>query len=427
MLNIVQDEVAQPEITRRGFITNYPQFRNWRTEAAGEGTAPKPLNLYLHLPYCLQHCAYCYYKTTTLYDTQKAEIDRYVSSLCREIEMASARFHLRERPVTSIYFGGGTPSLLSGENLNNIVTTLRKNLTLADPEFTVEGEPVTLTERKAKILQQHGVNRISIGIQSFCEEVVFKTGRKDTEAQAMESIRVAMDTGAVVNIDLISGLVGETPENWAYSVQRAIDCGAPSISLYKLEIYANTEYSTELRRQHITLPTDDEEMQYARYAIDTLRKAGYETINFFTMTKGGGYVQRHTTSKWLGVDNYAFGASAFGMLGNWAYQNTSDLEKYTLQLEAGELPTFRGYLYSSLDMMARDVILGMKLIHFDRKAFKKRHGMDLVRICGPELERLEADGFLTVSDDAITLTEKGILYGDYSGKVLASSIETLAS
>ncbi len=427
MLNVIQDDVASPELTRRGFVTNYPQYRNWRQEVAGEGTTPKPLNIYLHLPYCLQHCAYCYYKTTTLEDTQKAEIDRYVLSICREIELASARFHLRERPVTSIYFGGGTPSLLSGDNLARIVGTLHDNLWISDPEFTVEGEPVTLTERKAKILQAHGVNRISIGIQSFCEEVVFKTGRRDTEAQSMEAIRVAMDTGAVVNIDLISGLAGETPETWAYSVQRGIESGAPSITVYKLEIYANTEYAADLRRQNITIPTDDDEIKYARYAIDTMRKAGYETINFFTLAKGSGCVQRHTHSKWLGVDNYAFGASAFGMLGNWAYQNTIDLDKYTAQMEAGELPTYRGYLYSSLDMMARDVILGMKLIRFDRGAFKRRHGIDLVRLCGPELERLEEDGFLNVSDEAITLTDKGILYGDYTGKVLTSSIETLAS
>ncbi len=427
MLNIVQDEGARTEITRRGFVTNYPQFRNWRQDMAGEGTALKPLNIYLHLPYCLQHCAYCYFKTSTLEETQKAEIDRYVLALCREIEIASERFQLRERPVTTVYFGGGTPSLLSGENIDRVMTTLRKALNLVDPEITVEGEPVTLTERKAKILQQHGVNRISIGIQSFCEDVVFKTGRRDTEAQALEAIRVALDTGAVVNIDLISGLAGEAPDTWAYSVQRAIESGAPSITVYKLEIYANTEYSAELRKQHITIPTDTEELRYAEYAIDTLRKAGYQTVNFFTLTQGGGYIQKHTDNKWRGEDMYAFGASAFGMIGNWAYQNTIDLQKYVDQLEAGQMPTYRGFLYSSLDMMARDVILGMKLIHFDRALFRKRHGIDLVRLCGPQVALLQEEGYVTVSDEAISLTDKGILYGDYTGRLLASTLEGLAS
>lgn len=430
MLNIVKDETQAPapaELTRRGFVTNYPQFRNWRQEVAGEATTPKPLNVYLHLPYCLQHCAYCYFKTSTLEETQKAEIDRYVLALCREIEISSERLHLRERPVTTVYFGGGTPSLLSGENIDRVMETLNRNLRLVDPEITVEGEPVTLTERKAKILQSHGVNRISIGIQSFCEDVVFKTGRRDTEAQALEAIRVALDTGAVVNIDLISGLAGESPETWAYSVQRAIESGAPSVTVYKLELYANTEYHADLRRQNISIPTDEEEIVYAQYAIDTLRKAGFETVNFFTLTKGGGYIQKHTDNKWRGEDLYAFGASAFGMLGNWAYQNTIDLQKYVAQMEAGEMPTYRGFLYSSLDMMARDVILGMKLIHFDRALFKKRHGVDLVRLCGPQIEKLEEDGFVTVSDEAISLTDKGILFGDYAGKILATSLEAMAS
>lgn len=432
MLNIVKDEAATvpgpSELTRRGFVTNYPQFRNWRQEVAGEGTTPKPLNVYLHLPYCLQHCAYCYFKTSTLEETQKAEIDRYVLALCREIEIASERMHLRERPVTTVYFGGGTPSLLSGENIGRVMETLRRNLRLVDdPEITVEGEPVTLTERKAKILQEHKVNRISIGIQSFCEDVVFKTGRRDTEAQALEAIRVALDTGAVVNIDLISGLAGEAPETWAYSVQRAIESGAPSVTVYKLELYANTEYHADLRRQNISIPTDEEEIRYAQYAIDTLRNAGFETVNFFTLTRGGGYIQKHTDNKWRGEDLYAFGASAFGMLGNWAYQNTIDLQKYVAQMEAGEMPTYRGFLYSSLDMMARDVILGMKLIHFDRALFRKRHGVDLLRLCGPQIEKLEEDGFVTVSDEAISLTDKGILYGDYAGKILASTLEAMAS
>ena len=123
---------------------------------------------------------------------------------------------------------------------------------------------------------------------------------------------------------------------------------------------------------------------------------------------------------------YAFGASAFGSLGNWAYQNTNDLQRYTELIEAGELPLFRGYVYNDLEMMTRGVILGMKLIRFDRRAFKKRHGIDLLRLCEPAAARLRQEGFIVVDDEAITLTEKGILYGDYVGQVLAASLESNA-
>ena len=253
MLNVIQDDL---EVTRRGFVTNYPDFRQWRKEAVEQGLNRQPLNVYLHLPYCIQRCAYCHYKTTTLRNTQLSEIDRYVDSLCREIKIATERFHLRERPAISVYFGGGTPTLLSPANIERVMQTLRQNLTLADPEINFEAEPVSLTARKAEILTQHGVNRINLGIQSFCDEIVFRTGRRDTEKQALKAIEIALLTGAVVNIDLISGLQGETPETWAYSVRRAIESGAQSITVYKLEIYANTEYYANLRRQNISLPSD---------------------------------------------------------------------------------------------------------------------------------------------------------------------------
>jgi oxygen-independent coproporphyrinogen-3 oxidase len=424
MLNVIQDDL---ELTRRGFVTNYPDYRQWRKEAAEEGLNRQPLNVYIHLPYCIQRCAYCHYKTTTLRTTQLAEIDRYVVSLCREIEIATERFHLRERPAISVYFGGGTPSLLNADNIDRIMQALRQNLTLADPEINFEAEPVSLTPRKAEILRNHGVNRINVGIQSFCDDVVFRTGRRDTEKQALAAIEIAIATGAVVNIDLISGLEGETPETWAYSVRRAIETGAPSVTMYKLELYANTEYYAQLRRQNISLPSDDEELAYARHAHDAFTGAGLIPVNFFTFTRGRQYVQRHTTTKWQGVDVYAFGASAFGSLGNWAYQNTNDLQRYTELIEAGQLPLFRGYVYNDIEMMTRDVILGMKLIRFDRRAFKKRHGIDLLRLCEPTLARLRQDDFITVDDEAIALTEKGILYGDYVGRVLASSLESLAN
>jgi oxygen-independent coproporphyrinogen III oxidase len=424
MLNVIQGDL---ELTRRGFVTNYPDYRKWRKEAAEEGFNRPPLNLYIHLPYCIQRCAYCHYKTTTLRTTQLAEIDRYVSSLCREIEIATERFQLRERPAISVYFGGGTPSLLNADNLKRIIEALSRNLRLADPEINFEAEPVTLTPGKAEILRNHGVNRINLGIQSFCDDVVFRTGRRDTEKQALAAIEIALATGAVVNIDLISGLEGETPETWAYSVRRAIESGAQSVTVYKLELYANTEYYAQLRRQNISLPSDDEELAFARHALEAFTRAGYVPVNFFTFTRGGQYVQRHITARWQGADLYAFGASAFGSMGNWAYQNTNDLQRYTELIEAGELPMFRGYVYNDLEMMTRDVILGMKLIRFDRRAFKKRHGIDLMRLCEPAVARLRQGGFITVDDEAITLTDKGILYGDYVGQVLASSLESLAN
>ncbi len=413
----------RPELSRKGFIITYPMFRYWNKEAVEEGLRPRPLNLYVHTPYCIQRCAYCYFKTTTLKDNRLQEIDRYVSSVCKEISLVSQYYDLRNRPIETVYFGGGTPTLLTEENIDRLFSTLRENFDLGDAQITFEGEPVTLTERKAATLKRNNVKRISLGIQSFKEEVVYQTGRRDTEEQTMKAIALAKSTGAEVNIDLISGLPGETPEYWAYSVQRAIEADVHNITVYKLELYANTPYYSAERKKEVTLPSEEEELEFYKYAMAELKAHGYLPVNTFTFSKGGAHDQLNTRSKWLGNDNCAVGVSAFGSLGRWNYQNTSDINGYTEAVEKGELPVVRGYNCTSFDLMVRDVVMGIKLVNLSHRRFRDRHGLDLLKICAGDLAQLEEEGFLTVGDEDISLTDHGILYADYVGRVLEGGLK----
>lgn len=416
---------ARPELSRKGFIITYPMFRYWHKDAMAEGLKPQPLNVYIHMPYCIQRCAYCWFKTTTLKENRLKEIDRYVISVCRELALASQRFNLKDRPVETVYFGGGTPSLMTEENIDRLFAALHENFTLVDPQISFEGEPVTLTDRKAAVLQRHRVNRISLGIQSFKEEVVFQTGRHDTEADAMRAIELAKSTGAEVNIDLISGLAGETHETWAYSVKRALEADVHNITIYKLELYANTPYYSSEKNREITLPSDEMELELIKYALAELKKHDYRAVNTFTFTKGGAYDQKHTRSKWLGNDNYAAGVSAFGSIGRYNYQNMNDIHGYTETVERGELPAFRGYNCTTFDLMVRDVVMGIKLVDLDLVRFQEKHGIDLRQVCVAELSRLEEEGFVTVGEETISLTDQGILYGDYVGRSLEASLKEL--
>jgi oxygen-independent coproporphyrinogen III oxidase len=316
---------AAPELSRKGFIITYPMFRYWNRTALDQGAGRPPLNLYIHMPYCIQRCAYCWFKTTTLRENRLAEIDRYVESVCRELELASRLYGLAERRVETVYFGGGTPTLMSEDNIDRLFAAVHAHFNLADPQITFEGEPVTLTARKAAVLARHRVNRISLGIQSFKEEIVSQTGRRDTEEQTFAAIEIAKATGAEVNIDLISGLAGETAETWAYSVRRALEADVHNITIYKLELYANTPYYGAEKRNEISLPDDEQELALIRYALAELRKHGYQPVNTFTFSKGGLYDQKHTRSKWLGNDNCAVGVSAFGSIGRFNYQNVNDI------------------------------------------------------------------------------------------------------
>jgi oxygen-independent coproporphyrinogen-3 oxidase len=414
---------ARPELSRKGFIITYPMFRYWQKDAVDEGLKPQPLNVYIHMPYCIQRCAYCWFKTTTLKENRLKEIDRYVASVCRELELASRHFSLKDRPVETVYFGGGTPSLMTEENIDRLFGALHENFTLADPQITFEGEPVTLSDRKAACLQRNKVNRISLGIQSFKEEIVFQTGRQDTEEDAMRAIALAKSTGADVNIDLISGLAGETHESWAYSVQRALEADVHNITIYKLELYANTPYYSSEKNKEITLPSDEMELEFIKYALAELKKHDYKAVNTFTFTKGGVYDQKHTRSKWLGNDNYAAGVSSFGSIGRYNYQNMNDIHGYNETIERGELPAFRGYNCTTFDLMLRDLVMGVKLVDLDLARFQQKHGVDLRKLCADELGRLEDEGFITLGKDSLTLTDQGILYGDYVGRALESSLK----
>ena len=384
---------GKPDLSRKGFIITYPMFRYWNKESVPEGLKPKPLNLYVHTPYCIQRCAYCYFKTTTLKDNRLQEIDRYVSSVCKEIELVSKHYDLKNRPIETVYFGGGTPTLLTEDNIDKLFSTLRANFSVGDAQITFEGEPVTLTERKAALLKRNGVKRISLGIQSFQEEVVFLTGRRDTEEQTVKAIELAKGTGAEVNIDLISGLPGETPEYWAYSVKRAIESDVHNITIYKLELYANTPFYSADKKKEVTLPSEEEELEFFKYAMAELEKHGYKPVNTFTFAKNGAYDQQNTRSKWEGNDNCAVGVSAFGSLGRWNYQNTSDIKGYTELVENGELPVVRGYNSTSLDLMVRDAVMGIKLVHLNHLRFRQKHGVDLLQACAGELCRARAGRF----------------------------------
>jgi oxygen-independent coproporphyrinogen-3 oxidase len=441
MLEIIQDQPPGPgdeapaaplpaapelsQLSRKGVIINYPQFRFWHKEAVAEGLQQQPLNIYIHMPYCIQRCAYCYFKTTTLKENRLADIDTYVRSVCAELALGARHFALERRPVSTVYFGGGTPSLMPEESIDRLFAALNENFTLAAPQITFEGEPVTLTERKAALLARHKVNRISLGIQSFKEEIVFQTGRRDTEEQTFRAIALAKSTGAEVNVDLISGLAGETFETWAYSVRRAIEADVHNITIYKLELYANTPYYSAEKHGEVALPSEAQELEFIEYAIAELKRHDYHAVNAFTFTKGGAHDQLNTRNRWQGEDSYACGVSAYGSLGRWQYQNTNDIPSYTAAIARQELPVVRAYNCTSFDLIVRDAVMGIKLVALDHRRFHDKHGLDLRAVCADDLSRLAGDGFITVDEREIRLTDRGVVYGDHVSRALEGALKKL--
>jgi oxygen-independent coproporphyrinogen-3 oxidase len=413
--------------SRRDFIASYPPFRYWKRAFVDDMVSEDPINVYIHVPFCNNECAFCYYKKEPL--KSRAQRDKLVSALCKEIVIASERLKLGSRPVRSLYIGGGTPTLLSEANFREIKKTLEDNFVVEEPEFTVEAEPLSLTAKRIAVLNGLGVDRISLGVQTFSDSILELNKRRNTAEQALKAIDLAMSTGEiVVNIDLLSGLAGETSESWAQSLDTAIKTDIHSITIYKMEPYSNTMvFARGVRKGVLELPSDEEELSLMEYALDKMEEADYVPWSFFTFTKGGKYPHVHSPSVWQGEDLYGFGPSSYGFIRRTAYQNTNSLEGYYSAIEAGDLPINRGYRESSVDLMVKDVLLGMKLLKIDKNRFREKHGLDLTVALSEEEERLRGDGFMWSTDSEIGLTKKGILYGDYVGKCLAYALRDLYS
>jgi oxygen-independent coproporphyrinogen-3 oxidase len=409
-------------LSRDGFVVAWPPQRYWKNAESQFVDQSPPLHLYFHIPFCLQRCRYCFFKIGILSENSYAVRERYVDALCQEIAQVSEQQGIRGRRVQSIYFGGGTPSVLQPEQLARIKASIEQHFILDDPEFVFEIEPVTFNDRLIDGLSELGVNRMSFGIQSFDDRVVALTGRHDTEAKNCAAIERALASGAVVNIDLLSGLEGETMDSWQHSVNRAIELGVHAVTVYKLELYSNAHYMDDIRAGALDLPDDEQEMRFARWGIDRLRDQGYAPSTYFTFTKGGAFPQRHIISRWRGEDLYGFGASAFGTLGGVARQNLSEIDEYLTCVEKGASPVQRVMQLSSADHMLRDVVMGMKTTRIDLAQYQQRHGLNLAWALQEDIKVLEQKGLLNHTANAIELSAEGVIYGDYCGRYLGAAL-----
>jgi oxygen-independent coproporphyrinogen-3 oxidase len=420
MMNMKNLEI-QP--SRKGFVTNYPHFRYWKKPAIHGLMSGPPLNIYLHIPFCLRKCAYCYYKTEDY--KNPAQLEEFVNALCREISLANRQFNCQQGTVKTIYIGGGTPSLLKVEQLKKIIACLQENFNIETPEFTIEAEPRTITEKKVSAYKELGINRISIGIQSFNDEIVKLSGREHTGEKALKAIDIVKQAGdIVINIDLLSGLAGETEETWNKTIETAIGTGVQNITVYRMEVYLNTEFfKKSVRKKVLQLPTETQELELMKIAIEKFTASRYKPWCFFTFSPNGEFQHVYVSNFWKGEECLAFGPSGFGLLGHYNYQNSNEVASYLDYIKQDQLPIIRAHRLTSKDLMVRDLLLGMKLCHFNRQDFVKRHGFDFCDVLSATVDELCVENYTLLAGDTITLTPKGILYGDYVGKRLALALK----
>lgn len=409
--------------TREEFYTNYPFYKYWKSSTNELLCEPEGINIYIHIPFCIQVCDYCFYMKELV--KSKSQVDQYVDSLCKEIEMISARFSLGNRKVNSIYIGGGTPSVLTESQFSKVMETLHRYHQISRPEFTFEAEPGTFTKIKLGWYKQTGINRISMGVQSFVDEIIAMSSRKHTSRQAIQSIEMVQEAGDfIVNVDLLSGLAGETMDTWKESIEIANRQAMDTITIYKMKAYANTVFFKKGKyTNEIQLPDDKQEVEFFSYALDQLMSAGFKRWTNFAFTRSG-YRHTYLENTLRGQDMIAYGVSSFGKMGNISYQNLNNLHNYQQAIEKGEMPIYRSYQLSAKDAMVRELLLcASRLTSYSKQEFIARFGFDYFDMIPEAIAQLVAHGLIESATDELRLTRTGIIYGDYVGKVLSASLK----
>ena len=412
---------AEPTTVGNFFISNYPPYSFWREDLTGEveralagPPSDAPIGLYVHLPFCRKRCDFCYYKVYT--DKNAAQIRRYLDGLLAELEAYTDAPYLAGRELDFVYFGGGTPSYLSSEQLRALFEGLRERMGWdAAREVAFECEPGTLQEGKVHLLKELGVTRLSLGVENFDADILELNNRAHRAVEIERAWGYIQDAGfQQVNIDLIAGMVGETDANWTRCIDRTIELDPDCVTIYQMEVpYNTTIYQRMKDGSEREAPVADwpTKRRWVTEAWGRLEAAGYTVGSATTAHKpGAAFVYRDAL--WHGADMLALGVSSFGHLGGVHYQNEHQYEPYLSRIEAGERPILRALPIDDEVRLIREFCLQMKLGVLDFAPFRAKFGVDPAERFAGALAKHAATGQLTLTEDGLQLSREGLLVVD---------------
>ncbi|MDB6056074.1 MAG: Coproporphyrinogen dehydrogenase [Verrucomicrobiales bacterium] len=418
--------VVTPTDTTVGnyFVSNYPPFSFWKQEetAVVQKTlenAPKPntpLGVYLHIPFCRKRCHFCYFRVYT--DKDSTAIKAYIDAALKELDIYSQKPVIKGRKASFVYFGGGTPSYLSVDQLKQLTDGMKQRIPWDEAEeVTFECEPGTLTEHKLKALREIGVTRLSLGIENFDDHILEINGRAHRSKEVFRSFNYARELGfPQINVDLISGMVEETESNWKINIQKTIELSPDSVTIYQMEIPYNTTIYKEMKAAgKLVAPVADWETKrgWVKYAFEELEKAGYSISSAYTAVKNKEKTKFIYRDKlWAGADLLGLGVASFGHLQGTHFQNLHDFEPYLLALTENKLPIYRGLTPSNDERLIREFVLQLKLGQVSAEYFTKKFGINPLERFATPLRTIHDWGFGGVDGDRIFLNRDGLLQVD---------------
>ena len=379
------------------------------------------IGLYIHIPFCRRICPYCSFSVTT---GRSEFIDRYLDALEMEMKIKSEKLCIG-RVFDTVYIGGGTPTVLSVEQLKGVLRSVYKYWRWVDnAEITLEANPGTLDIDKLRDIRDLGINRISLGVQSFNDRVLKALYRDHTSDETVEAFNLARKAGFEnINIDLIFGAPGGDLRSWEEDLDVALDLAPEHMSIYGLTIEPGTPFDRMYKRGRLNLPTEETQGQMYNIAMERLEDRGYEHYEISNFSKTG-FQSRHNQSYWDGSEYVGVGTSAHSFWDGRRFWNVFETSDYVDRLEKGMDVLEDEEVLSEGERICESIFLGLRTGEgIDLKGFYERHSFDYrekARKClGPLIEkRLIED-----SGGSIRLTQSGFMVADSVIEELAAAVE----
>ena len=409
------------------FVANYPPFSTWTADAVDREARPAldappapdvPLGMYLHIPFCRKRCHFCYFRVYT--DKNASEIADYLDVLVREWELYSQRPAIAGRPLRFVYFGGGTPSFLSSQQLEGLVRRLSEITPWTGAEeITFECEPGTLSETKLATIRRLGVTRLSLGVEHFDDQILELNGRAHRSPEIGRSYAAARALGfPQINIDLIAGMLGDSDEKWHACVQKTLELSPDSVTIYQMELPFNTTISGDLLkgagRFNGMLSPWATRRRWVQEAFEALEAAGYHIGSAYTAVKDPSRIRFvYRDRLWQGADLAGLGVASFGHINGVHMQNLDQWETYSAVVRQGKLPLSRAYRPSSEERMIRELVLQLKTGSIRPEYFRAKYEVNVLDRFREQWASLAAEGYLKKSDaDRVALSRPGLLRVD---------------
>ena len=409
------------------FVSNYPPFSFWKSESVPEllaslerapqpGDAATPLGIYLHIPFCRKRCHFCYFRVYT--DKDSAEIKAYIDAALAEFALYARKPFIGGRKPNFVYFGGGTPSYLSVDQLRHLTDGMKALLPWTEvEEVTFECEPGTLTDHKLKALREMGVTRLSLGIENFDDHILEINGRAHRSKEVFRAYNFARSIGfPQINVDLIAGMVEETEQNWRENIRQTLALAPDSITIYQMEVPYNTGIYKQMKAEgKLVAPVADWETKrrWVAEAFAEFEKAGYAVGSAYTAVKDKSKTKFVYRDKlWAGADLLGLGVASFGHIGGTHYQNQHDFAPYVEQVQRGQLPVYRALTPTGDERLIREFILQLKLGRVEAGYFREKFGVDPRTRFARPLQTISDAGFGRVEGEIISLNREGLLQVD---------------